>query len=68
MGTSDDLFVLGINAYDHDVSACLLKNGAIVAAIAKERITRGDLTSLVGMMPKSRFIWAVRLFNDLVKD
>jgi carbamoyltransferase len=33
-------YVLGINAYDHDVSACLLRDGAIVCAIAKERITR----------------------------
>jgi len=34
------LFVLGINAYDHDVSACLLRDGEVVAAVAKERITR----------------------------
>ncbi|MGH7163347.1 MAG: carbamoyltransferase N-terminal domain-containing protein, partial [Planctomycetota bacterium] len=34
------VYVLGINAYDHDVSACLLKDGEVVAAIAKERITR----------------------------
>ena len=27
-------YVLGINAYDHDVSACLLRDGEIVAAIA----------------------------------
>jgi len=33
-------YVLGINAYDHDVSACLLRNGEIAAAISKERITR----------------------------
>jgi len=32
--------VLGINGYDHDTSACLLRDGAIVAAVAKERITR----------------------------
>jgi len=35
-----DLYVLGINAYDHDVAACLLRNGEIVSAIAKERVTR----------------------------
>jgi carbamoyltransferase len=35
-----DLFVLGINAYDHDVSACLLRNGEVCVAIAKERVTR----------------------------
>ncbi len=35
-----DLWVLGINAYDHDVAACLLKNGEPVVAIAKERVTR----------------------------
>lgn len=33
-------YVLGINAYDHDVSACLLRNGKIAYAISKERITR----------------------------
>jgi carbamoyltransferase len=33
-------YILGINAYDHDVSACLLRDGEIVCAIAKERITR----------------------------
>jgi predicted NodU family carbamoyl transferase len=32
-------YVLGLNAYDHDVSACLLRDGAIAFAIAKERIT-----------------------------
>ena len=33
-------YILGINAYDHDVSACLLRDGAIAFAIVKERITR----------------------------
>ena len=33
-------YILGINAYDHDVSACLLRDGAIAFAVAKERITR----------------------------
>jgi carbamoyltransferase len=33
-------YVLGINAYDHDVSACLLRDGEIAYAITKERITR----------------------------
>jgi carbamoyltransferase len=35
-----ELYVLGINAYDHDVSACLLRDGVPVAAVAKERLTR----------------------------
>lgn len=34
------VYVLGINAYDHDVSACLLRDGVIACAIEKERITR----------------------------
>src|SRR6266542_4544856 len=34
------VYVLGINAYDHDDSACLLRDGEIAYAIAKERITR----------------------------
>jgi carbamoyltransferase len=33
-------YILGINAYDHDVSACLLRDGAIAVAVEKERITR----------------------------
>lgn len=33
-------YVLGLNCYDHDVSACLLRDGEIAYAIAKERITR----------------------------
>ena len=33
-------YVLGLNAYDHDVSACLLRNGEIAFAITKERVTR----------------------------
>src|SRR3954467_10961680 len=38
-------YVLGLNTYDHDVSACLLKDGAIAFAVAKERITREKHTS-----------------------
>jgi carbamoyltransferase len=34
------VYVLGLNAYDHDVSACLLRDGEIAFAISKERITR----------------------------
>ncbi|HBR47433.1 MAG TPA: carbamoyltransferase [Afipia sp.] len=34
------IYVLGLNTYDHDVSACLLRDGEIAYAIAKERITR----------------------------
>jgi carbamoyltransferase len=33
-------YILGLNVYDHDVSACLLRDGDIACAIAKERITR----------------------------
>jgi carbamoyltransferase len=33
-------YILGINAYDHDVSACLLRDGELAFAIGKERITR----------------------------
>src|SRR5262245_62411616 len=33
-------YVLGLNVYDHDVSACLLRDGEIAFAICKERITR----------------------------
>jgi len=38
--TKQHNYVLGINSYDHDVSACLLRDGEIAYAIEKERITR----------------------------
>src|SRR5262245_6261505 len=38
--SKNHVYVLGINAYDHDVSACLLRDGEIAFAINKERITR----------------------------
>ena len=38
--SKDHTYILGINAYDHDVSACLLRDGEIAFAISKERITR----------------------------
>lgn len=34
------VYVLGLNAYDHDVSACLLRDGEIAFAVGKERISR----------------------------
>ena len=33
-------YILGISAYDHDVSACLLRDGEIAYAVSKERISR----------------------------
>ena len=38
--TQKPTYVLGINAYDHDVSACLVRDGTIAYAISKERLTR----------------------------
>ena len=34
------MYILGLAAYYHDSSACLLKDGKIVAAIQEERLTR----------------------------
>ena len=34
------MYILGISAYYHDSAACLLKDGAIVAAAQEERFTR----------------------------
>jgi carbamoyltransferase len=33
-------YILGMNTYDHDVSVCLLRDGAIAWAIMKERVNR----------------------------
>lgn len=35
-----DLFILGINAYHADAAACILRNGALVAAAEEERFSR----------------------------
>jgi len=40
MGAGEPLYVLGINAYDHDVSACLARDGEVLVAVSKERLTR----------------------------
>ncbi len=40
MSDSKPTYVVGINCYDHDVSACLLRDGEIICAISKERLTR----------------------------
>ena len=34
------MYILGISAFYHDSSACLLKNGHVVCAIEEERLTR----------------------------
>ena len=34
------MYILGISAFYHDSSACLLKDGEIVAAAQEERFTR----------------------------
>ena len=34
------MFILGINAYHGDSSACLIKNGALIAAVEEERFRR----------------------------
>jgi carbamoyltransferase len=55
------VYVLGLNTCDHDVSACLLRDGEIAFAIAKERITREKHASDIGRVPtewcRSRTIW-----------
>ncbi|NQT29324.1 MAG: carbamoyltransferase [Candidatus Saganbacteria bacterium] len=35
-----DLYILGINAYHGDSSACLVKNGELIAAVEEERFRR----------------------------
>ncbi len=39
-GASRPIYILGVNAYDHDVSAALLRDGEVICAINKERLTR----------------------------
>lgn len=34
------MYILGINCYIHDSSACLIKDGEVVAAVAEERLVR----------------------------
>ena len=37
---SKDYFILGLNIYHGDSSACMMKNGEIIFAIEEERINR----------------------------
>jgi carbamoyltransferase len=36
----ENMYVPGINAVYHELAACLLKNGAVVAAVEVERLNR----------------------------
>ncbi len=38
--TKKPLFILGVSAYYHDSSACLLKDGRVIAAFEEERFSR----------------------------
>ncbi len=38
--STSDIFILGVNAYHGDSSACILKNGELVAGIEEERLRR----------------------------
>ena len=61
------IYVLGLNVYDHDVSACLLRDGAIAYAISKERITRekaNGATVNVGVHPSKCVITRLKLDKD----
>ena len=39
--------ILGISAFYHDSSACLLINGKIIAAAQEERFTRKNMTLVI---------------------
>jgi len=34
------MYILGISAYYHDSTACLIKDGEIISAVQEERFTR----------------------------
>lgn len=38
--SKDNIYILGIHATVHDSSACVIKNGVVIAAAAEERFTR----------------------------
>jgi carbamoyltransferase len=40
MSTAEPRYVLGVNAWHADASACLLRDGEVVGAIAEERVNR----------------------------
>ena len=51
------MIVLGLNAYHGDASACLFKNGALVAAAEEERFRR--IKYLAGF-PADAVRWCLR--------
>ncbi len=40
MSTTDPVYILGLSAFYHDSAACLLRDGALIAAAQEERFTR----------------------------
>ena len=40
------MYILGISAFYHDSSACLIKNSEILTAVQEERFTRKNLMRL----------------------
>jgi len=59
-------YVLGINAYDHDVSACLLEEGVPRFALNKERMTRVKNDTGFYGDPVAYCLWAAGITLDQV--
>ncbi len=60
-----NIYVLGISCYFHDSSACLIKNGKIIAAVQEERFTgiKNDSS-----FPQRSIEWCLNQNNISTKD
>jgi len=60
-----DIYILGINAYHGDSSACLVKDGELIAALEEERIRR--IKHWAGF-PSEAIKWCLSYANISIKD
>jgi carbamoyltransferase len=63
-----DIYVLGVSMSRHDRAACLLKNGAIVAAIGEERLDRRKRSiGSYGHQPRRIVLPPLRAINYVLR-
>jgi carbamoyltransferase len=67
--SSSPVYVLGVSMSNHDRSACLLRDGRIVGAMAEERLDRRKRSEgFYGQWPRDIVIPPIQAITRLIKD
>ena len=61
----EDLYILGLNCFAHDTSACLVKNGSLLAFTEEERFNRDKHTIA---FPKNAIQWCLKEASISLQD